>query len=69
MPVWRGSKITHCDIDGKPITDEFIDGATRHGTWGIMCPECHKKYGVGLGIGLGQQYKRRDDGVFTKVRG
>lgn len=68
MAIWRGSKITQCDIDGRPITDEFIDGALRNGRWAIMCPACHVIYGFGLGIGRGQRYVRRDDGVFVKAK-
>jgi len=26
--------------------------------WAIMCPQCHKDRGVGLGTGRGQRYKQ-----------
>ena len=46
-----------CELCQKDISKlSFVDGKTRMGPWGIMCLECHKKYGVGLGLGKGQQY-------------
>ena len=31
-----------------------IDGRTNAGPWTYMCDNCHKTYGVGLGLGKGQ---------------
>lgn len=67
LAVWRGATPTKCDMNGETIKDEFVDGALRNGVWGILCPYCHKNYGVGLGIGRGQRYKLREDGRFVKV--
>ena len=53
--------ICGCDLHGKT----FVDGKTRNGPWANMCKGCYDTYGVGLGIGLGQQYG--PDGV--KVSG
>ena len=46
----------NCDICGiiKPIV--LIDGKTKLGPWGLMCADCHKKEGVGIGTGKGQKY-------------
>jgi len=56
---WVGSLPKHCDVckcdlAGKP----FVDGATRMGPWGIMCFQCHRDSGVGLGTGRGQAYNK-----------
>lgn len=67
---WIGSPPKKCDICHKPITDEFVDGATQfRGIWGNMCPDCHKKYGNGVGTGSGQRYVKQEDGTFLKVEG
>jgi hypothetical protein len=56
---WMGSKHPKCDfckdeLEGLPF---FVDGITKYGgRWGVMCPEDFEKWGVGLGIGLGQKY-------------
>ncbi len=47
----------NCDICGiiKPVI--LIDGRTKSGQWGLMCIDCHKSIGTGLGIGKGQKYE------------
>lgn len=67
--LWCGPAPKHCDVDYEPIGDVFIDGVVRTGSWGIMCPSCHRKFGLGLGHGRGQKYRRREDGRFEKVEG
>lgn len=70
MGVWLGTYPNKCQLELEEITDEFVDGATRpNGRWAIMCPKCHTKYGVGLGTGRGQRFKKRSDGKFVKVEG
>jgi hypothetical protein len=59
----------HCDICSGGIENQFVDGATRRGPWGNMCPKCHQEHGVGLGTGRGQLYEKRDDGRFVKIKG
>ncbi len=68
MKKWIGPVRPEDDF-GSIIHDEFIDGRTKSGMWAIMTPENHKFYGVGLGIGLGQRYKRHEDGNWYKVEG
>jgi hypothetical protein len=52
------------------IFDEFVDGMTTiKGAWATMSPESYKKYGVGLGPGRGQRYRRQPDGRWLKVEG
>ena len=36
---------------------EWVDGKTIMGPWANMCLACHKRLGVGLGIGKGQRYQ------------
>jgi hypothetical protein len=66
---WMGSRIGDRDDFDNPIKDQFIDGATRHGPWGIMSPYSHRVHGIGLGTGRGQRYKRQKDGQWLKVEG
>lgn len=66
---WMGDVGAKDDF-GLPITDEFIDGRTRRGPWGIMNPETWEEYGVGrLGVGYGQRYQKQPDGKWKKVEG
>jgi hypothetical protein len=64
-----GSTIGPKDDFGKVITDEFIDGSTRTGSWAIMSPMSHQMHGRGLGLGRGQRYKKQEDGKWLKVEG
>ena len=67
---WFGSEPKNCDVCAKKITDTFIDGKTTYGPWGILCPECHDKNGMGLGTGKGQKYSRSEGtDRFYKVGG
>jgi hypothetical protein len=36
----------------------------------MMCPCCHDQYGVSFGVGLGQEYRKHDDGSWAteKIR-
>lgn len=58
---WVGEKPRHCDLCARALTRGWVDGKTIRGPWANMCHGCHKRYGVGLGLGRGQQYDR--DGV------
>jgi hypothetical protein len=59
---WMGSDPTKCQLCGKPITDEFIDGKTKFGPWAIMCWKCNMIKGPGLFdhsvTGAGQLYRK-----------
>jgi hypothetical protein len=55
---WLG-KVQNCDICGSALKTQFVDGKTTFGPWGMLCPECHKKHGVGLGTGKGQLYEKQ----------
>ena len=65
--IWYGLPPETCDICGRPIVKEFVDGATCHGPWGIMCLFCHSLDGRGLGVGRGQKYELAADGAWHKA--
>ncbi len=53
-----------CDICRFPLSDErfMVDGAVRGGfSWANMCADCFCAYGVKIGWGYGQLYKREAD--------
>jgi hypothetical protein len=67
--TWIGAPPEKCDITGEPINGTFIDGCTVfNGSWAIMCPKCHEKYGTGLGEGKGQKYEKQGND-YVKVEG
>jgi hypothetical protein len=57
MKAWTGA-VPKVDDFGDKIDDEFIDGKTQTGPWGIMTPRSHRLHGVGLGLGKGQRFKK-----------
>ena len=65
---WVGAIPISCDFCYNPIIDSFVDGKhKRHGIWAIFCRYCHKKEGIGLGIGKGQLYIRTPNtNIFKK---
>jgi len=63
LDKWHGSIPTSCDLCGRKIENEFFDGKTFRGPWGILCPRCHEAAGVGVGTGRGQRY------LLTNVNG
>ena len=53
-----------CDICKISLANKkyMIDGGVKkHFGWAIMCPDCHRIHGNGIGWGLGQLYRRQDD--------
>jgi len=66
---WLGSRV--CNFCGMAYPQTLIDGTTVDGRWAIMCKECYKVFGVGLGIGLGQRYEwiqlTKEQGAYIKV--
>lgn len=65
---WVGKVPTKDDF-GAHIGKAFIDGRTRMGVWGIMNPNNHQQFGVGLGAGRGQRYELQGNGRWLKVEG
>lgn len=76
---WTGAPPEQCELIGylppaarhDDITKkgEFVDGKTTMGPWANMCPRCAKRYGAGLGTGLGQRFTRQADGRWLKTAG
>ena len=65
---WIGNVPEKCQMCGDKVIDRFIDGATKLGPWAIMCKECHKRNGRGIGVGKGQRYQLMQ-GQWRKVKG
>jgi len=65
---WTGDVPVKDDF-GMTIGIEFIDGRTTQGPWAFMTPASHRAYGVGLGLGRGQRYKKQNDNRWIKVEG
>lgn len=58
------------DDFGNTIEDEFVDGRSVLGPWGLFTPKSWRTYGCGqFGTGHGQKYRRDETGNFAKVEG
>jgi len=66
---WMGQAPKNCDICGDKVTNTFVDGKTKFGPWGFMCPHCHNDAGYGVGTARGQKYTRQADGRWLKTGG
>ena len=65
---WIGD-MPELDDFGITIQNVVIDGRTKLGPWAMMTPETFKNFGVGLGLGFGQKYKKQKDGKWLKIEG
>lgn len=65
---WHGI-IEENDDFGDEVKDVIIDGRTNMGPWAMMTEKSFKRYGVGLGQGKGQKYKKQADNNWLKVEG
>lgn len=54
---WLG-EVINCDVCDRDLNklEFFYDARTKQGWWGLLCKDCFKLHGVGLGVGRGQQY-------------
>lgn len=69
-PVYWTGEVPPKDDFGLTIGIEFIDGRTKKGPWATMTPMSWRAMGVGrLGLGMGQRYKKQNDGRWLKVEG
>lgn len=67
--IWLCDPPVDCNIcHTQPLTT-FVDGGTQMGPWAIMCPKCHKMFGLGLGTGKGQEYTQQPDQTWLKTKG
>ena len=49
-------EIRFCDMcKESPPAPAYADGKTTLGPWADMCKDCYAIYGVGLGLGRGQE--------------
>lgn len=55
----------HCDICGKIINQgqSYVDGKTIKGPWANMCENCFGRFGIGLGLGLGQRHYSKESAL------
>ncbi len=68
--IWVGEVPKDCSICEEAIGETFVDGKLDgpSSPWTIMCPDCHKFHGVGLGFGKGQLYQKQGD-EYRKIAG
>ena len=48
-------EIPDCDFCQPTPVPAYADGKTTMGPWANMCKPCFEKYGIGLGLGRGQE--------------
>jgi len=54
---WSGdTTCDFCKTDATRVGEVFYDGKTSLGPWALMCKNCFRRYGIGLGLGKGQMY-------------
>ncbi len=61
-----------CDVCTIPLSGEVFmsDGRVKDGTmWANMCADCTIYYGAGIGWGIGQLYRKAEDGRWLLVGG
>lgn len=63
------SPVNATDDFGAEIDDTIYDGATTMGPWALMAPKSFRRYGRGVGTGVGQRYNKQPDGKWLKVEG
>jgi hypothetical protein len=57
---WFGRKPEACQLCDAKLGEDgfFFDARLRDsGHWALICEDCHRVFGSGLGTGLGQQYR------------
>jgi hypothetical protein len=66
---WTGTA-PKMDSFGHGLVEDFIDGRSKAGTWGIYTPDNWDFHGCGkLGEGCGQRYRKLKSGKWLKVEG
>lgn len=66
---WKGTAPTRCATCDTPLVTVFADMRIVRGPWGCLCPTCVARFGMGYGVGLGQEYTRQPDGRWLKTKG
>lgn len=58
--IWCGEHT--CNICNKECDTHLYDARIKgHSAWATMCKECFEMYGVGLGVGNGQEYIKDEE--------
>jgi hypothetical protein len=66
---WHGAVEAACQLSGREITNEFVDGRVPGAGWAIVHPAYFRQVGGRLGTGAGQRYRKQADGRWLKVEG
>lgn len=64
---WSGV-VEECQLCGGQLSSTMYDARTPRG-WANTCHSCFRSYGLQLGTGRGQKYKRQADKRWLKVEG
>lgn len=67
--AWAGAAPSACDLCRSTLADEFYDARARDAATGFLCPDCFVAFGIGLGAGRGQWYRRLAGDTFTLLAG
>ncbi len=65
---WCGP-IDKCQLTGDELGDTMYDARLPSGQWGNIGQRAFEENGCRLGTGLGQKYKRQEDGRWLLVEG
>lgn len=69
-PVYWTGDPEKCNLCGNVITTHFVDGKVAgYSSWAIMCPDCFRDFGLGLGLGRGQLYEKQPNERYMKIEG
>lgn len=65
---WLGTWPANCDFCHTDLatTKTFFDARLETGQWALLCPVCFDLYGIGIGLGRGQEY---DSETREKIHG
>jgi len=66
---WCGPVPAVCEISGKPFNGVMYDASVPGLGWAHICYDTFKQYSCKVGSGMGQKYRKQDDGRWLKVEG
>ena len=65
------SAVPNEDDFGDKITNEFIDGKSNKGPWGLFTPKSYQIRGARpgiFGVGIAQRYRKQENGRWLKIQ-